>query len=163
MGKKKAFYKSCKECEDIHVFMESWYGIKSPHRKRTRFHHNDMPIYLINRGITPPKPASLNKASKDDSNNFIYVRDDDKNIRCYENTLAINTKDILSNNLVETERAKRRKEILKKLGYTYHEVTGEVELLEDIEKEIILDELLPTEKVNRQKSLVKKYYYGRRK
>ena len=39
MGKKKGYYKSSKECENIHVFMKNWYGVKSHHRKRTRFHH----------------------------------------------------------------------------------------------------------------------------
>ena len=66
--------------------------------------------------------------------------------------------------LSANEREKRRKEILESLGYGYDEVTGEVELLENIENEIYLDELVPTEKVNRQKKISKRsYYYGRRK
>ena len=162
MGKKKGYYKSTKECENIHVFMESWYGVKSHHRKRTRFHHNDMPIYLFNRGVTPPTAVSLDIASKDDSDKYIYVRDDDKNIRCYSNCYAINKDDILCNNLSIEERYKRRKEILKSLGYGYDEVTGEVELLEKLEEEIYLDSLVPTEKVNRQKTMGKRKYYGRR-
>ena len=164
MGKKKGYYKSSKECENIHVFMESWYGVKSHHRKRTRFHHNDMPIYLMNRGVTPPTAVSLDIASKDDSDKYIYVRDDDNNIRCYSNCLALNKNAILSSNLSANEREKRRKEILKSLGYVYDEITGEVELLENIENEIYLDELVPTEKVNRQKTISKRnYYYGRRR
>ena len=164
MGKKKGYYKSSKECENIHVFMKNWYGVKSHHRKRTRFHHNDMPIYLINRGVTPPTAVSLGIASKDDSDKYIYVRDDDKNIRCYSNCLALNKNAILSSNLSANEREKRRKEILESLGYGYDEVTGEVELLENIENEIYLDELVPTEKVNRQKTISKRnYYYGRRR
>ena len=164
MGKKKGYYKSSKQCENIHVFMESWYGVKSHHRKRTRFHHNDMPIYLINRGVTPPRSVSLDIASKDDSDKYIYVRDDDNNIRCYNNILAINKKSILSSNLSAKEREIKRKEILKSLGYGYDKVTGEVELLENLEKEAYLEELVPTEKVNRQKTISKRsYYYGRRK
>ncbi len=164
MGKKKGYYKSSKECENIHVFMESWYGVKSHHRKRTRFHHNDMPIYLMNRGVTPPTAVSLDIASKDDSDKYIYVRDDDNNIRCYSNCLALNKNAILSSNLSANEREKRRKEILKSLGYGYDEVTGEVELLEELEEEMYFDELVPTEKVNRQKTISKRsYYYGRRR
>ena len=164
MGKKKGYYKSSKACENIHVFMESWYGVKSHHRKRTRFHHNDMPIYLINRGITPPKAASLDIASKEDSDKYIYVRDDDNNIRCYNNILSINKDAILSSNLSIKERELKRREILKELGYGYDEITGEVELLGNIESEIYLDELVPTEKVNRQKTISKRnYYYGRRR
>ena len=163
MGKKKGYYKSSKQCENIHVFMESWYGVKSRHRKRTRFHHNDMPIYLINRGVTPPRSVSLAVASKDDSDKYIYVRDDDNNIRCYNNILAINENAILSSNLSAKEREFRRTEILRSLGYGYDKATGEVELLDTIEKEIYLDELVPTEKVNRQKTISKKSYYGRRK
>lgn len=157
MGKKKAYYKSSKECENIHVFMESWYGVKSHHRKRTRFHHNDMPLYLINRGVTPPTSVSLDVASKDDSDKYVYVRDDD-------NKLAINKDAILSSNLSAKESEIRRTEILKSLGYGYDEVTGEVELLDDLEKEIYLEKLAPTEKVNRQKTISKRsYYYGRRR
>ena len=164
MGKKKGYYKSSKECENIHIFMESWYGVKSHHRKRTRFHHNDMPIYLMNRGVTPPTAVSLDIASKDDSDKYIYVRDDDNNIRCYSNCLALNKNAILSSNLSANEREKRRKEILKSLGYGYDEVTGEVELLEELEEEMYFDELVPTEKVNRQKTISKRsYYYGRRR
>lgn len=164
MGKKKAYYKSSKECENIHVFMESWYGVKSHHRKRTRFHHNDMPLYLINRGVTPPTSVSLDVASKDDSDKYVYVRDDDNNIRCYNNKLAINKDAILSSNLSAKESEIRRTEILKSLGYGYDEVTGEVELLETLEKEMHLEKLAPTEKVNRQKTISKRsYYYGRRK
>ena len=164
MGKKKGYYKSSKECENIHVFMESWYGVKSHHRKRTRFHHNDMPIYLMNRGVTPPTAVSLDIASKDDSDKYIYVRDDDNNIRCYSNCLALNKNAILSSNLSANEREKRRKEILKSLGYGYDEVTGEVELLEELDEEMYFDELVPTEKVNRQKTISKRsYYYGRRR
>ena len=163
MGKKKAHYKSSKACENIHVFMESWYGVKSHHRKRTRFHHNDMPIYLINRGITPPKAASLDIASKEDSDKYIYIRDDDNNIRCYNNMLSINKDAILSSNLSIKERELKRREILKELGYGYDEVTGEVELLDTIEKQIYLDELVPTEKNNRNAKHDKMYSYGRRR
>ena len=77
---------------------------------------------------------------------------------------TLNKNAILSSNLSANEREKRRKEILESLGYGYDEVTGEVELLENIENEIYLDELAPTEKVNRQKTISKRsYYYGRRK
>ena len=164
MGKKKSYYKSSKECENIHVFMESWYGVKSHHRKRTRFHHNDMPIYLMNRGVTPPRSVSLDIASKDDSDRYVYVRDDNENIRCYDNCLALNKNEILSSNLSANERENKRKEILKSLGYGYDEVTGEVELLEELEEEMYLDGVVPTEKVNRQKNISKRnYYYGRRR
>ncbi len=160
MGKKKAYYKSSKSCENIHVFMESWYGVKSHRRKRTRFHHNDMPLYFINRGVTPPKAVSLDVASKDNSDKYIYVRDDDNNIRCYGNSLALNKEDILRGNLSVKERDKKRREILNDLGYGYDEITGEVELLEVLENERYIDELVPTEKVNRQKTISKRHYYG---
>ena len=163
MGKKKAHYKSSKECENIHVFMKNWYGVKSHHRKRTRFHHNDMPIYLINRGITPPRSISLDIAGKDDSDKYIYIRDDDKNIRCYENDLSLNKEAILDSNLSAKESHDKRVEILKSLGYCYDDKTGEVVLLEELEEEKYLDELTTTEKVNRQKTISKRYYYKRRR
>ena len=162
MGKKKAHYKSSKECENIHVFMRNWYGVKSHHRKRTRFHHADMPIYLINRGVTPPRTVSLDIADKDDSDKYIYVRDDDKNIRCYKNDLSLNKEDILESNLSVKDSHNRRVEILKSLGYCYDEV-GDVVLQEELEEEIYLDELTTTEKKNRQKTIEKRNYYKRRR
>ena len=163
MRKKKAYFKSLKKCENIHVFMESWYGVKSHHRKKTRFNHNDMPIYLLNRGITPPVSVSFAKAAKDDSNNYVYVRDDDNNIRCYRNDLSLRINDILHSNLKAQERYKKRREILRSMGYDYNEKTGEVELLEELEEEIFLDSLDFTEKVNRNNQHNKIYSYGRRK
>ena len=122
-----------------------------------------MPIYLINRGITHPRSVSLDIASKDDFDTYIYVRDDDNNIRCYDNCLSLNKNFILNSYLSAYERKNRRKEILIGLGYGYDEGSGEVELLEKLGEEVYLDSLVPTEKINRQKTISKRSYYGRRK
>lgn len=152
MGKKKKYYKSSKECENIHVFMKTWYGVKSHHRKRTRFHHNDMPIYLLNRGFTPPRSVALSVASKAEPNDYIYVRDDDNNIRCYEDRLKVNKNAILEERekITEKEQLRRRKNLLNSEGYDYDPCTGEVETIEYLEYLDWLYSVTPTEKVNRQ-------------
>ena len=152
MGKKKKYYKSSKECENIHVFMRTWYGVRSHHRKRTRFHHNDLPIYLLNRGITPPRSIDFNTASKANPNDYIYIRDDDNNIRCYEDRLRLNENAILETeeHITEKQRIDCRREILRKEGYDYDPCTGEVETIEYLDYLDWLYSVVPTEKVNRQ-------------
>ena len=107
--------------------------------------------------------ANIPEGYKLESSYNIYVRDDDNNIRCYNNILSINKDAILSSNLSIKERELKRREILKELGYGYDEITGEVELLDTIEKQIYLDELVPTEKNNRNAKHDKMYSYGRRR
>ena len=134
MGKKKKYYKSYKECENIHVFMENWYGVKSHHRKRTRFHHNDMPLYLFNRGVTPPRAVSYDVAFKADDNRYVFVRDDDKNIRCYEDKMCLDEDAILKENskLSSEELLERRRRVLQSEGYDYDPCTGNVETIEKL-------------------------------
>ena len=152
MGKKKAHHKSLKECENINVFMKNWYGVKSHHRKRTRFHHNDMPIYLLNRGITPPRSVCMDEAVKYDDDRIVFVRDDDKNIRCYKNPLSINKQELLEESLKTSkeEQLELRRKALKSEGYDYDPCTGEVITLKELEYLDWLYSITPTEKVNRQ-------------
>lgn len=152
MGKKKAHHKSLKECENIHVFMKNWYGVKSHHRKRTKFHHNDMPIYLLNRGITPPKSISIDKGQKYNDDSVIFVRDDKENIRCYRNNLALDIELLLglSSRMSEDEKLKLRKKALRSDGYDYDPCTGEVVSIEELEYLDWVYSVTPTEKINRQ-------------
>lgn len=152
MGKKKAYHKSLKECENIHVFMKNWYGVKSHHRKRTKFHHNDMPIYLIDRGITPPKAISFDEARKCHDDSVVFVRDDNENIRCYKNDLALKEKMLLeqSKRTSEQQQLDLRRKVLRSEGYDYDPCTGEVDTIEQLEYLEWLYSITPTEKVNRQ-------------
>lgn len=152
MGKSKKHHKSLKECENIHVFMKNWYGVKSHHRKRTRFHHNDMPIYLLNRGITPPRSVCMDEAVKYGDDRIVFVRDDDKNIRCYQNPLSINKQELLEKSLKTSkeEQLELRRQALKSEGYDYDPCTGEVITLKELEYLDWLYSITPTEKVNRQ-------------
>lgn len=158
MGRKNKHFKSVKECENIHVFMENWYGVKSHHRRRTRFHHNDLGLYLQNRGITPPRSIDLNIAEKENPNAYIYIRDDDNNIRCYENVMRLNSSSFLANRPKEEELLEKRRACLRSSGYDYDPCTGEVDTIEHLNYLEWLYGLEPTEKVNRQeKQRVKRY------
>lgn len=152
MHKKKKYYKSEKECENIHSFIENWYGVKTPHRKKTRFHHNDIPIFLMNRGILPPETVNYDIAFKDNSDQYIFVIDDDKNIRCYKNKMSINMAAIIKDaeSLDEEEQLKKRRKALRSCGYDYDPCTGEVDTIENLEYLNWLYSLEPTERRNRQ-------------
>ncbi len=166
MGKKKKYAVSLKDCENIHDFMKNRLNIRSHHRKRTRFHHNDMPIYLEERGIMPPDKVDYDCISQNmDNDRFILVKDDYNNIRYYRNPLALDEKRLLR----ELQSAKdkleqRRIEVLKSIddGYGYDPITGEVRPLSDIALEDYLYSFEPTEKLNRQKVKSKIRNYGGR-
>ena len=162
MGKKKAYYKSLNECENIHDFMRNRCNVKSHHRKRTRMHHNDMELYLSERGAVPPKNINLKVAMKGFDYKYVFVKDDDNNIRCYQNPLATTKEELLGEEVDQKTLLERRRTILNAMGYDYDQITGEVKTLEEINHDLeeeALYMLEPTKKNNRHKVLSKKHYY----
>lgn len=122
---------SLKQCENIHVFLETWYGIKTKRTRSTKFHHNDMPILLLSRGITPPVSVEYKKSVKR-SDRYILVRDDLNNIRAYLNPKPFIKEDIIKDFSYDSpeEMEKRRRKYLNEAGFDYDTVTGEVKLIE---------------------------------
>ena len=166
MRKKKKYAISLKECENIHDFMRNRLSVKSHHRKRTKFHHHDMPLYLKNREVDLPGNINYDEAFKHfGDNSYIFVKDDYNNIRCYSNPLAVDYEELLLE--LRTSKRKlleRRREILHQMGegYDYDPFTGEVRLIREIERDQVIDSLRITEKVNRQKVKSKIRNYGGR-